>query len=120
MEIKKAADTSRVEVEGSHKHKLVYLGALKAEGTSTGFPLYQCRECGTTFEMFENGKYAAMYPEWTVDKVRAAKESIEFVKREFTTKAPASRVLGRGLIELQASQPQSSKGFDMLVGKDKK
>ena len=107
-------DLGTIVPEGQHRHKLVYLGRMEGE-LGGSYPLYQCRECGTSFEMFGGGKYATFYPEWAAERIGEQKETIEFVKDRPRSKI-AGRVLGRGLAELMniPCEPTGTRGFGSL------
>lgn len=108
---------STIASEGEHKHELIFLGRLLGEletkSEAGSYPLYQCRECGATFEMFGNGRYAVFQPSMT-QQVTEMKESIKFVKDSPRSKKVSQRVLGRGLAELMASGGQPQRGLDKL------
>lgn len=115
MEVKRNIDTSKAEKELNHTHKLVFLGKLEGEFGGSK-PLYQCNECGATFEIFSGGKYAVFYPEWTKNIATSGKESIDFVKKSSKFKGPTNKVLGRSLKDIQNSQNDPGRGLRSLMG----
>lgn len=102
--------------EDHHQHKLVYLGDIRGE-VGGKYPLYQCRECGATFEAFEGGKYAVFYPEWTVERATKGQESTKFVSgKTQARKKLGSRALGKSYIQIQSEQAPAGRGFAALFG----
>lgn len=104
------------ESEEGHQHKLVYLGQLKGEYGGS-YALYQCRECGATFELFEGAHYAVFYPEWTRDRATQGKETARYASDKIKPKSwkriPA---LGKKLVEIQSEQVPTGRGLAALFG----
>lgn len=101
----------------SHKHHLVLLGRLQGE-LGGDYPVYWCRDCGVVWEVYGKS-YAELVPEYR--KEVAGSDNFEFVRNRPNTvrRKSSGSVLGRGLIEINASTTKGTKLQELFFGENK-